>query len=188
MKSGTKNLVGLALLTAVVVVLQSLGSFIRFGIFSVSLVLIPIVIGAALYGVKAASFLGLAFGITVLVSGDANFFLTFNAFGTIITVLAKGILCGFLTALVYKLTKNVLISAIVCPIVNTGVFVIGCLLFFMPLAQDAYVDLYGAVATGKSDLVVALVAFVGLNFFAELIFNIVISPVVVRLINLRKSK
>lgn len=188
MKNGTKNLVGLALLTAVVVVLQSLGSFIRFGIFSVSLVLIPIVIGAALYGVKAASFLGLVFGLTVLISGDANFFLTFNAQGTIITVLSKGILCGFLTALVYKATKNVLISAIVCPIVNTGVFVIGCLLFFMPLAQDAYTSLYGTISADESNLAVAVAAFVGLNFFAELIFNIVISPVVVRLINLRKKQ
>jgi thiamine transporter ThiT len=47
---GLRNLVGTALLTAIVFVLQVLGSFVRFGPFSISLVLVPIVVGAALYG------------------------------------------------------------------------------------------------------------------------------------------
>ena len=41
----TRTLTGLALFTAIVVVLQFLGSFVRFGPFSISLVLIPIVVG-----------------------------------------------------------------------------------------------------------------------------------------------
>ena len=45
----TRRLAGLALFTAIVVVLQLLGSFIKFGPFAVSLVLIPIVVGAAVY-------------------------------------------------------------------------------------------------------------------------------------------
>ena len=44
----TKTLTGLALFTAIVIVLQLLGSFIRFGPFSISLVLIPIVVGVHL--------------------------------------------------------------------------------------------------------------------------------------------
>lgn len=42
-----KKMVGLAIFTAIVVVLQLLGSFIKVGSFSISLVLIPIVVGAA---------------------------------------------------------------------------------------------------------------------------------------------
>lgn len=42
--SKTQKLTLLALLTAIVVVLQLLGSFIRFGGFSISLVLVPIVL------------------------------------------------------------------------------------------------------------------------------------------------
>ena len=53
-KKQTENLVLGAILTAIVVVLQILGGFIKFGPFSVSLVLIPIVIGAAKCGVSAA--------------------------------------------------------------------------------------------------------------------------------------
>ena len=51
--SGTQRMTGMAILTAIVIVLQLLGSFIRFGPFSISLVLVPIVIGAALYGAWA---------------------------------------------------------------------------------------------------------------------------------------
>ena len=46
----TRRMVGLALFTALVVILQLLGSFIRFGPFSISLVTLPIVVGAVLYG------------------------------------------------------------------------------------------------------------------------------------------
>ena len=53
MKVNAKKIAGVGLLTALVVVLQLLGSFIKFGTVSISLVLIPIVVGAALYGVGA---------------------------------------------------------------------------------------------------------------------------------------
>ena len=49
--NNTQKIVGLGLFTAIVIVLQLMGSFIRFGTFSISLVLVPVVIGAALYGV-----------------------------------------------------------------------------------------------------------------------------------------
>ncbi len=46
--TNTQKIVGLGLFTAIVVVLQLMGSFIKFGTFSISLVLVPVVIGAAL--------------------------------------------------------------------------------------------------------------------------------------------
>ena len=79
----TRTMTGVALLTAIVVVLQLLGSFIRFGMFSISLVLVPIVIGAALYGAGAGAWLGFMFGVAVLISGDAAAFLTLSVFGTV---------------------------------------------------------------------------------------------------------
>ena len=96
MKTNTKKIAGVGLLTAVVVVLQLLGSFIHFGPFSISLVLIPIVVGASLYGVLSGAWLGLAFGITVLISGNAAAFLAVNPGGTVVTVLLKGALAGLL--------------------------------------------------------------------------------------------
>ena len=67
----TRRLAGLALFTALIVILQLLGSFIRFGPVSVSLVALPIVVGAAVYGGAAGLWLGFVFGMVVLLSGDA---------------------------------------------------------------------------------------------------------------------
>ena len=66
MKVNAKKIAGVGLLTALVVVLQLLGSFIKFGTVSISLVLIPIVVGAALYGVGAGAWLGGVFAVVVL--------------------------------------------------------------------------------------------------------------------------
>ena len=93
----------IALLTALVVILQILGGFIRIGTFSVSLVLVPIVLGAALLGPWAGGWLGLVFGTVVLLNGDATAFFAVNVFGTVLTVLLKGAACGFAAGLTYKL-------------------------------------------------------------------------------------
>ena len=55
-------------LIALIVVLQSLGGMIPpIGGFTISLVLIPIVLGAALYGPEAGALLGAAFGVLVII-------------------------------------------------------------------------------------------------------------------------
>ena len=183
-------MVGVALLTAIVVALQLVGSFIRFGQFSVSLVLIPIVVGTALYGWKGGSWLGLVFGITVLISGDAALFLNVNIAGTIITVLLKGILAGLISGLAYKAfeKKNqylgVVVAAVVCPLVNTGVFLIGCSLFFM----DTIRQMADGAGFGSEVGTFMIVGLVGLNFVFELVVNMVLSPVIVRVINIGKKE
>lgn len=185
----TQSIVLGAILTAIVVLLQFMGSFIHLGPFSVSLVLLPIVIGAAICGVGTGAWLGLVFGFVVLLSGDASAFLAVNAPGTILTVLLKGLACGAVSGLVYKLIepKNryaaTAAAAVVCPIVNTGIFLIGCFLFFMNTITE------WAAGTGFGEDVGKYILFVivGGNFLFEFILNIVISPVIVRLINIREK-
>ena len=82
MKVNAKKIAGVGLLTALVVVLQLLGSFIKFGTVSISLVLIPIVVGAALYGVGAGAWLGGVFAVVVLCQPDTALFLNMSIFGT----------------------------------------------------------------------------------------------------------
>lgn len=189
MKTNTKTIAGLGLFTAIVIVLQMLGSFIHFGTFSISLVLIPIVIGASLYGPKAGAWLGFVFGMVVLISGDAALFLAVNILGTIVTVLVKGAMSGLCAGLVYKwlsgknVTLAVAASAVVAPVVNTGVFLIGCLLFFLDT-----VAAMGAAEGFDSVAAYMLIGFVGFNFLFELLFNLVLSPVVVRLIHIAQKK
>ena len=187
-KVNTGKLVLGAVLTALVVILQLLGSFIRFGPFSISLVLVPIVIGAAMCGYKIGGWLGFVFGVVVLLSGDAAAFLSIDITGTIITVLAKGLLCGLISGLVYKALEKfnryvaVMVSAIVCPVVNTGVFLLGCKVFFMSAITE------WGLANGFTS--VAKYMFLGLaggNFLVELAVNIVLAPVVMRIIKLNKN-
>ena len=187
----TRTLTGLALMTAIVVVLQLLGTFIRFGPFSISLVLIPIVVGAALYGAKAGAWLGFVFGLVVLLNGDAGAFLAVNPLGTVLVVLLKGALAGLCAGLVYRLLskpgKNdlpaVLCAAIAAPVVNTGVFLLGCLVFFMPTISG-WASAMGFESVGKY----MIFGLVGGNFLFELLFNIILSPVIVRLIKLGKKE
>ncbi len=189
-KMDTKTLVLGAVLTALVVVLQLMGAFVRFGMFSISLVLIPIVIGAAMGGTKMGAWLGLVFGGVVLASGDAAAFLAVNVPGTIITVLLKGVLCGFFAGLIYNALAKwnryaaVAAAAVVCPVVNTGVFLIGCLVFFM----DTVAVWAEGLGFGSDIARYMIFVLVGGNFLVELGSNIILSPVVVRLLNIRKKQ
>lgn len=195
----TRTLTGMALLTAVVVILQLLGAFVRFGPFSISLVLIPIVVGAALYGVWAGAWLGFVFGMVVLFQPDTGVFLTISPLGTILVVLLKGALAGLCAGLVYKALSQrskqaeapskdgkkrgvdpaVIAAAIVCPIVNTGIFLLGCLVFFLPTISE-----WAAASGFKNVGTYMILGLVGGNFLFELLFNIVLSPVIVRLIRI----
>ena len=141
MNQKTKNLVGAGVFTAIVLVLQFLGGTIQIGGLNINVSLVPIVVGAAVYGWKVGAWLGLMSGAVILIAGQAAAFLAVNPLGTIVTVLVKGTLCGLIAGLVYTaLSKKsrwaaIILAAIVCPVVNTGVFLLGCT--ELPLAADA---------------------------------------------------
>lgn len=183
MNKKTKTLVGIGLFTAIVVVLQLLGQFIKFGPVSISLVLLPIVIGSAIYGPSAGAILGGAFSIVVLSQPDTSFFYGMSVYGTVLVVLAKGILCGWLAGLSYKLFAKkstilaVAFSAVVCPVVNTAIFFGGCMSFF-------YKDLS---AVSDNVMMYVVTVFIGLNFIVELLVNVLCCPVIVRLIKIGKK-
>ena len=99
-KISTRTLVLVSVLTALVIVLQLLGSFIRFGMFSITLVLVPIIIGAAICGPGAGAWLGFTFGVAVLLSGDAASFMAVDPVGTVVTVLVKGTAAGLIAGLI----------------------------------------------------------------------------------------
>ena len=187
-KKQTQKLVLAAIMTALVIVLQLLGQFIKLGPFSVSLVLVPIVVGAAMCNYKVGAWLGFIFGVVVLLSGDAAPFLAVNVWGTVITVLVKGTLCGLCAGLCYKLFEKinrymaVIVSAIVCPIVNTGVFLLGCKLFFMSTITE-----WGMALGFQNAAQYMFLGLAGGNFVFELLVNIVLAPVILRIISYKKD-
>lgn len=188
-KSSTQTIVTGAILTAIVIILQFIGSSIHLGPFSISLVLLPIVVGAALCGPFVSAWLGLVFGIVVLISGDAAAFLAINVPGTIITVLLKGALAGLLAGLVFKALSKfntyvaVIVAAIVAPVVNTGIFLLGCKLFFYDT-----VAAWGAAAGFENVAAYMFLGLVGLNFLVEMGINVVLSPTAVKLVEIGKKQ
>jgi uncharacterized membrane protein len=187
-KMSTQKLALLALLAALVAILAYLGGFIRIGgLASISLTLIPVVIGAALCGPGAGGFLGAVGGAVFFLTADSVFWLGLSIPGTIITVMLKGFLSGYLAGLTYKALEKtnrylaVILSAIVCPAVNTGIFILGCFVFFMDTVNS------GASAEGMSVAAYIIIFFVGFNFLFELLTNIILSAVILRLINLKKK-
>lgn len=186
-KNLTSTIVGIGLLTAIVVVLQFVSMALRFGTFSITLTLVPIVVGAALYGKATGAWLGFVFGAAVLLTGDAAEFLAINIPGTIAVVLVKGAAAGFAAGLVYRLIakKNqvaaVLVSSITAPIVNTGIFLLGCRLFFY--------DTVAAWGAGfENTFVYMIVGLVGFNFIIELGVNLVLNPAILQIIKIGKKK
>ncbi len=178
----------LALLTAIVFVLQFISLFMRFSTFSLTFVLVPIVIGVSVCGVFAGAWLGLVFALAVFATGDAALFLGFNIMATILVVVLKGVLAGTLCGAVYKLfeKKNryaaIISSAVTAPIVNTGIFFLGCHLFFF---EDiaSYFSLQAEEVT-----VFIITALIGVNFIIELAVNIILAPTIYKIIEINKKK
>ncbi len=189
MKQNTRKIAGIGLFIAIVVVLQLTSAAIKFGVFSITLTLAPIIIGAALYGLGAGAVLGLAFGIAVLISGDATPFLAISPAGTVITVLLKGALAGLAAAAVFKAVEKksklaaVITAGVTAPVVNTGIFLLGCVVFFLPTINE-WAAAAGVESAGKF----MLTSFVGLNFLVELAVNLVLSTVIVRIINVLQKQ
>ena len=184
----TETLVLTAILTAIVGVLSYFGGFIKIGgLASISLTLIPVVMGGALLGPRTGAWLGLVSGAVFFLTPDAAFWFNLSAFGTVLVVLLKGALAGLAAALVFRLfeRKNpylaVIAAAAVCPVVNTGIFLLGCIVFFF----DAVVSM--ANAADASVFVYLITVFVGLNFVFELALNLILSPALLRIVEIGKK-
>lgn len=193
MKNNVKKTTGVALLMALVVVLQFVGSMIPpIGGFSISLVLIPIVLGSAIYGPGTGAFLGGVFGAVVYINcitgADAGGAMVFQANPILcfFVVMGKGIAAGFAAGCVYKLLKKVnpyfamLCAAIICPVVNTGVFVVCMLAFF--------IEVLSAWAGGGDVLGYIFTVLLVVNFLPELVINIVFSPAGQRIVSITGKK
>lgn len=189
---GTRRMAGLAIFTAIIVVLQVLCTFIRFGPFSITLALAPIIIGTAMYGKGAGAYLGGVFGAVVLITGllgwdggTVMLLMGINPVGCILICLVKGIAAGFFAGLCYELLakKNdkvgVLVSGIVCPVVNTGLFIVGMLVFFF--------DTLSGWAGGQDLLLYIIVGLTGINFLVELAVNIILSSGITQIIRAGKK-
>ena len=181
-----KMLVGTALLTAIVVVLQFLSGYIKFGPFSITLALIPIAIGAILYGPLSGMWLGMTLGAVILFTGGGEPFFSFKPFITIVLCLAKTGIAGLVSGFVYRIIARkhvnlgIIAAALVVPIINTGLFLSIALTVFNSMVSSWAPE-------GESVYVYAITSLVGLNFVIEFAVSILLSSTIVYIINVIKN-
>ncbi len=190
-KNKVYKLVGTSILAAIIIVLQVVTTYFPTKPFAITLALIPIIIGAAVFGEKAGALLGGVFSIVVIamcVFGvDIGGAMVWNASPIlcILVCMLKGVAAGYVSGLVYRLLskKNDIVgtvaAAIVAPIVNTGIFILGLVICFRPLLF---------AWAGESDVLYYVIfGLTGINFLVELVVNVVLSPIIVKILQALKA-
>lgn len=188
----TSKLTGLAIFTAIIVVLQIFATFIKFGPVSITLALAPIIIGAAVYGAGAGAYLGFVLSVVVLLSGllgwDGGFvmyLMSISPIGVILIIFVKSTAAGYLSGVAYRALEKKseklasIVSGIVCPVVNTGLFVLGMFVFFF----DALSGM--ATSAGKNLIAYIIFGLCGINFAIEVVVNMALSSVITHVVHIR---
>ncbi len=188
-------MVQLAMLVALIFVMQYIGTLASTPLRAVgiefSFVLIPIVVGAFLLGPAAGAILGFVFGamtiiLTVTAPGSMTFIL-FEDNPVIYCLLAmlKAVAAGLGSGLIYKgldklfkgkwvYLRTVLASA-TAPVINTGIFLLGMVCFFGNTISERW--------AGGQNVFLFLVLLIWVNFVVEFAINIVLSPAIVRIVD-----
>ena len=179
------KMVTLALLAALVVVLQTVASSIKFGPIPITLTLVPIVIGAVLYGPGAGALLGATFGLVTAVAGLTGYdagtqaLIQASPIWTILTCFVKATAAGWVAGLVYralrkKQTLGCVLAAMSAPVVNTGIFL---------LAMTTVLRSSLEAWAGGTDMVYyVFVVLTGVNFLVEFGVNAVLSAAIARIV------
>lgn len=186
----SKKITNIALLTAVVVLLQSLSTL---GLFttrngvSFAFGFVPIMIGVVCLGLWTGVFLGFAFSSVVLIFAlcgmDALTLALIQAKPvlTIFLIYLKGCLAPAVSYFVYKaLSKKsvrwgVYLACPICPIINTAVFCFMMLLFYRSTLSST------PGFSGDGVMKIVFITLAGVNFVVEFIINLIFAPVIYRL-------
>ena len=186
----SKNVTGMAVLLALVIVLQAVGGTISIGAVQLNFTLIPIVLGAIMFGPWVGGILGFACGVVVLIQvimGSVPFYAliwTNDPIVTTLTCIVKTTAAGIVSGILYQLIskKNALVAMFVAsgivPVVNTLLFIVGCLFMTNSVHQ---------MAGGQNVLVFILVGLVTFNFFIEFAINLIVAPSLHRVIGVLKK-
>ena len=194
----TLKMVQIALLAAIVVILQLFFSSVRVGPVTLNFVLVPIVIASVFIGPLAGFCVGAFAGVTtfiqVFTSADPFyiFLMTNNPVATAVICILKTALAGLLAGFVYNGIKKhtdskissfktsslgAIAPAVVCPVVNTGLFCLGMYLFFgNAFLNDAA---YSSVVAGNLFYFIVII-LAGWNFLIELLLNVILCPLLTK--------
>ena len=189
-------MVELAILTAAVLILQLAGVAIKLPFLGtpISLVLVPIALGAMVLGQLSGAWLGFVFGMVIFITCGVMALDPFTALlfadNPVITFLIcvlKSTLAGFLAGIVYKaLAKKTALgaafaAAATVPLVNTGIFILGCFVMMNTVSSVA-------AGLGQSFLYFVIIGCAGINFLFEMLLNLLLAPALCRVVNIVTHK
>ncbi len=174
-KAFTKNIVKLALFSAIVFILgMTPWGFIPLGVFKIVTVHIPVIIGSIVLGPKKGSFLGFLFGLTSFIMAHLQPSLTSYFFSPIISgnllslviCFVPRVLVGIVPYFIFKALKKInislslIISGICGSLVNT-IFVLGFIYIFF---AEKYAEILN---TTLDNLIFVIFTTVGANAILE---------------------
>ena len=179
-----RNITVLAVLLALVIVLQVFASSIKIGALEFSLTLVPIVLGGMLLGPISGAILGFTFGLITLIAGITGaspftaLLLADHPFLTAMTCIVKGTAAGLVSGLIYRLFVKInhkyvgtFVASALAPIVNTGLFILGALTMYNTIS---------GLAGDSSVMYFLVIGCAGWNFVVEFVINLVLSPAIYR--------
>ena len=198
-----RNIAYLAVLTALLIVLQLFASAIPIGAGNASLnfSLVPIVLGAILLGPLAGCFLGLLSGVIIFIQvviGLTPFYTiiwTYSPVVAFLTCIVKTVVAGLVAGFLYRLVakKSALAASFAAsaavPVLNTGLFILGCLCMTDAIGNYQLVAAESDAAFASMNIFIfILIGLVSINFFIELGINLVLAPAISRIEHVVNSK
>lgn len=179
----TKYLVEMALLVAIILLMAFTPiGYIRTAGLEITLIVVPVAVGAVTLGPTAGAILGAVFGITSFIQcfGMSPFgaaLLGINPILTFLVCVPTRILDGWLTGLIYRglrRTKlpsdaSVTIASLCCPLLNTTFFMGALVTLFRGTMQEQY---------GMTRVIPFIAMFVGVNGVIEAVVCFVVGAAV----------
>ena len=188
----TVRLSRLALFSALILLLNytPLG-YIHLFALEITLIIIPVTLGAMLLGPADGAILGGVFGVTSFAAcfGSSQFgaaLLAINPLGTFVTCVVARILAGWLTGLVFQLLHrserlrpvSYAVGGLLGPVFNTLFFMSSILLFFW---NTDYIQSM-STALGAANPLTFVVLFVGINAVFETLVSFLVSTALCRVL------
>ncbi|MDO4197844.1 MAG: ECF transporter S component [Erysipelotrichaceae bacterium] len=170
----TREIAEIGILSALMIVFTMLSGYFQIGTLTLNLALVVIVVAACRYGKLVGFLVGAINGVVILLQPATAAFYAVSFIGTLLICPLKTGLAGLVCAIVYDLLKDknqklaVGIAGALVPITNTGVFILGSVLFFK--------GIFGQLIT----------IFVTVNFVVELITTVVLSLAIAYILKARR--
>ena len=193
-RMSARELTTLGLLTGALLLMSvtPLGYFHTFGL-DISLMMVPVAIGAMLMGPKAGAWLGLIFGATSFyqaVTGSCAFstmLFNINPIYAFLLCIPTRVLMGFLTGVIFKAAQKVDKKKTVCYFVGGFFAAFLNTLFFMGVLLICYWNtefIQGINETlGGLNPLMFVVAFVGVNGALEMPSSCIVGGIVSKAVN-----